>query len=185
MFLFLHRIRQFTEDEEIHFKFLQACAKCKRYKEMEDVIKANEFYDPIRVKEFLINDAQLVEMKPLIILCDLHGYIEELITYLYNNNRQDLIHIYIFKVSPNQTPKVLGTLIDLESDEKYLKQLLFNISSGLSNQCNAEDIVEEFEKRNKMRVLQGWLEARLKEGNQLPAIHNAVAKLYIDMHKDP
>lgn len=94
------------------------------------MVKANEFYDPVKVKDFFINDAELSDLKPLIILCDLHDFVEELITYLFNNNRKDLIHIYIFKVSPKFSPKVLGTLIDLEADEKYLKQLLFNLGGN-------------------------------------------------------
>jgi len=48
-----------------------------------------------------------------------------------------------------------------------------------------EPLIEEFEKRNKLRVLEGWLEARATEGNQIPAIHNALAKIKIDTNQDP
>ncbi|KAF4735862.1 hypothetical protein FOZ62_011624, partial [Perkinsus olseni] len=41
------------------------------------------------------------------------------------------------------------------------------------------------EKRNRLRLLQPWLEARLAEGNQEPSLHNALAKIYIDSNKDP
>jgi clathrin heavy chain len=51
----------------------------------------------------------------------MHDFVEELIQYLHNNNKTELINLYIFKVSPQFSPKVLGTLIDLEADEKYLK----------------------------------------------------------------
>jgi clathrin heavy chain len=56
---------------------------------------------------------------------------------------------------------VLGTLIDLECEENYLKQLLFNLR-GL---CPAEETVVEFEKRNKLRLLEKWLEGIVQMGN--------------------
>jgi clathrin heavy chain len=54
--------------------------------------------------------------------------------------------------------------------------LLYNIR-GL---CPIEPTIEEFEKRNKLRALENWLEARVAEGNQTAAIHNALAKIKID-----
>lgn len=88
-------------------------------------------------------------MKPLIILCDMHDFVEELINYLYSNNKTELIELYIFRVSPKFSPKVLGALIDLECDEKYLKKLLFNLAGN----CPINDMIEEFERRNKIRLL--------------------------------
>jgi clathrin heavy chain len=41
------------------------------------------------------------------------------------------------------------------------------------------------ESRNKLRVIQTWLEDRAREGNQEAAIHTALAKIYIDINKDP
>lgn len=154
IFLFLNQIIQYTEDKDIYFKYIQAAAKCGRTQEIEDVIKGTEFYDPVQIKDFFIKEIQLPDLKPLIILCDMHDFVEELIQYLYNNNKTELINLYIFKVSPKFSPKVLGTLIDLESDEKYLKQLLFNLGGN----CPIAEIVEEFEKRNKLRILEKWLE---------------------------
>lgn len=59
--------------------------------------------------------------RPLIFLCDIHGFVDELTRYLYKNNFNKYIEIYIFKVNTNATPVVLGTLIDLECDETYIK----------------------------------------------------------------
>ena len=91
----------------------------------------------------------------------MNGFVDELTRYLYKNNFNKYIEIYIFKVNANATPAVLGTLIDLECDETYIKQLLYNIR-GL---CPVEQTIEEFEKRNKLRVLESWLDARVVEGN--------------------
>ena len=51
--------------------------------------------------------------------------------------------------------------------------------------CPIEPTIEEFEKRNKLRVLENWLDSRVAEGNQIPEIHNALAKIKIDTSQDP
>ncbi|KAF8817774.1 putative clathrin heavy chain, partial [Cardiosporidium cionae] len=51
--------------------------------------------------------------------------------------------------------------------------------------CPVGSLVEEIEKRNRLRILLPWLEARMNEGNQEPELHNAVAKIYIDTNRDP
>ena len=56
-------------------------------------------YDPVKVKEFL-KDMKLADPKPLIRLCDIHGYIDELTSYLYRNNLIKYIEIFLFKVNP-------------------------------------------------------------------------------------
>ena len=86
----------------------------------------------------------------------------------------------MFKVNQNATPKVLGTLLELDCDEVYIKQLLNSIRI-----CPIAELVDEFEQRGKLRMLQAWLEQRNEERNQEPALHNALAKIYIDINKDP
>lgn len=80
----------------------------------------------MKVKEYLI-EAKLPDPKPLIFLCDIHGFIDELTRYLYQNNFTKFIEIYLFRVNSNATPLVMGTLIDVECDEMYIKKLLYNI----------------------------------------------------------
>jgi clathrin heavy chain len=46
--------------------------------------------------------------------------------------------------------------------------------------------MEEFEKRNKLRLLQPWLEARVREDNNTdPMCHSALAKIYIETNYHP
>jgi clathrin heavy chain len=46
--------------------------------------------------------------------------------------------------------------------------------------------MEEFEKRNKLRLLQQWLEARVREDNSTdPMCHSALAKIYIETNYHP
>lgn len=88
---------------------------------MERVIREkSECYDPVRVKDFL-KQIKLPDPIPLLVLCDQHAFIDELIRYLYKNNFNRFIEIYILKYNPNASATVLGTLIDLECDENYIK----------------------------------------------------------------
>lgn len=50
--------------------------------------------------------------KPLMILCDIHGFTDELTKYLIKNNLHKYIEMYLFKINPSATPVVLGTMID-------------------------------------------------------------------------
>lgn len=52
---------------------------------MERVIRETSVYDPMRVKEFL-KDIRIPDPRPLIYLCDMHGFCEDLTRYLYKNN---------------------------------------------------------------------------------------------------
>jgi clathrin heavy chain len=51
-------------------------------------------------------------------------------------------------VNPNATPKVTGTLLELDCDEIYIKQLLNSIRV-----CPIPELVQEFEERGKLRML--------------------------------
>jgi len=48
-----------------------------------------------------------------------------------------------------------------------------------------EELVEEFERRNKLSILENWLEERVSENIQIPAIHNAMARIKIDTNQNP
>ena len=105
----------------------------------------------------------------------MHGFIDDLTKYLYTTKQMKCIEIFLFKVNSSATPKVLGTLLDLDCEESYIKQLLLSIRV-----CPIPELVDNFEQRNKLRMLTTWLEARYEERVQEPALHNALAKIYID-----
>ena len=64
-------------------------------------------YDAEEVKTFLI-DSKLADARPLIHVCDRHGFVEDLVGYLHSANppMDDYIQVYVEKVSPQNTPKV-------------------------------------------------------------------------------
>lgn len=41
------------------------------------------------------------------------------------------------------------------------------------------------ERRNRLRLLQPWLEAMVSTGNTETATHNAIGKIYVTLNKDP
>lgn len=180
VFYFLGRILDKTQDPEIYYKYIEAAAKCNQLREVENVIRQTEFYDPVKVKDFL-KEIRLTDPKPLIYLCDKHGFVDELTKYLYKNNYQKYINIYVLRVNPSAAPQVLGSLIDVECEENYIRGILAELRAT----CPPEPLIEEFEKRSRLRVLENWLEQRAAEGNATPAIHNALAKIVIDTDKDP
>lgn len=179
MLYYLANVLPHTEDPDIYFKYIEACARLGNYKEVERVIRETTNYDPEKVKEFL-KESKLPDPRPLIYLCDMHGFTDELTRYLYGHKQTKFIEIYLFKVNQNATPKVLGTLLELDCDELYIKQLLNSIRV-----CPIPDLVDEFEERGKLRMLETWLESRRDERIQEPALHNALAKIYIDINKNP
>lgn len=178
LFFLLGNVLPQSEDPELYFKYIEAATKLNNFREVERVIKETDIYDANRVKEFL-KEMKLPDPRPLIYLCDKHNFIPELTQYLYKNRMNKFIEVYIFTVNPNAIPQVLGALIDLDADEVYIKQLLNSIRKN----PDLQELVTAFESRNKLRLLQGFLESRTVDPT--PALHNALAKIYIDINKDP
>lgn len=55
----------------------------------------------------------------------------------------------------------------------------------VKGQFSTDELVEEVEKRNRLKLLLPWLESRVHEGCNEPATHNALAKIYIDSNNNP
>lgn len=91
------------------------------------------------------------------------------------------IEIYVQKVNPARTPQVIGALLDVDCDESVVKNLLMSVRSPIP----IDVLVEEVEKRNRLKLLMPYLESKVKEGNQEQGIFNAVAKIYIDSNNNP
>ena len=70
------------------------------------------------------------------------------------------IELYVQKVNPRNGQR--GALLDADC----------------SDLCAAEQLVEEVEKRNRLKLLQPWLEARVNEGVQEAAVHSADEDLH-------
>ena len=181
IYFFLGPLLEQTKDQKVYHKYLEACIKCNQLIEAEKVIQnCSDYYDAEKVLDLFLS-VKLADPKALVILCDKNGYIKEMIRYLWDNNFNSYIEIYVIKVNQANSGLVLGTLMDLGAEENYIRQLLNTIGSN----CQIDSLVQEFEKRNRERLLETWLEQRANEGNNLPSIHNALAKIAIDFDKNP
>ena len=179
LFYYLGGIVNFSQLPSVHKKYIEAAAKMGQFKEVERVCRDSTVYDPQEVKQFLM-EAKLQDPRPLIHVCDRYDFIGEMTAYLYSSNLQKYIEVYVQKVSPQKTPQVVGKLLDLEANEDFIKNLLNSVQV-----CPIAELVEQVERRNRLRLLHHWLEARIAQGNTEPATHNAIGKIYITLNRDP
>ncbi|XP_014070224.1 clathrin heavy chain 1 isoform X3 [Salmo salar] len=180
LFYFLGSIVNFSQDPEVHFKYIQAACKTGQIKEVERICRESNCYDPERVKNFL-KEAKLTDQLPLIIVCDRFDFVHDLVLYLYRNTLQKYIEIYVQKVNPSRLPVVIGGLLDVDCAEDVIKNLILVVKG----QFSTDELVAEVEKRNRLKLLLPWLEARIHDGCEEPATHNALAKIYIDSNNNP
>ena len=78
-------------------------------------------------------------------------------------------------------PQVVGKLLDVDCNEDFIRNLLNQVRAA----CPVDPLVAEVEQRNRLRLLQPFLEQRIAEGNTEAATHNAIGKLYVRLNKDP
>ncbi len=84
-------------------------------------------------------------------------------------------------MNPSRLPVVIGGLLDVDCAEDQIKQMIMSVRG----QFSVDELVEEVEKRNRMKLLLPWLETRIHEGSNDPGVHNALAKIYIDSNNNP
>ncbi|KAG5239975.1 clathrin heavy chain family protein [Salix suchowensis] len=180
LYFFLGSYLSSSEDPDIHFKYIEAAARTGQIKEVERVTRESNFYDPEKTKNFLM-EAKLPDARPLINVCDRFGFVADLTHYLYSNNMLRYIEGYVQKVNPGNAPLVVGQLLDDECPEDFIKGLIISVRSLLP----VEPLVEECEKRNRLRLLTQFLEHLVSEGSQDVHVHNALGKIIIDSNNNP
>ncbi|CAN1259478.1 Clathrin heavy chain 1 [Linum perenne] len=171
------RIGQLCEKAGLYIRALQyieAAAKTGQIKEVERVTRESNFYDAEKTKNFLM-EAKLPDARPLINVCDRFGFVGDLTHYLYTNNMLRYIEGYVQKVNPGNAPMVVGQLLDDECPEDFIKGLILSVRSLLP----VEPLVDECEKRNRLRLLTQFLEHLVSEGTQDVHVHNALVKAFM------
>ena len=87
--------------------------------------------------------------------------VHDLVLYLYRNNLQKYIEVFVSKVNPKRLPIVVGGLLDVDCAEDVIKQLIM-ITRG---KFDIDELVEEVEKRNRYvtpsRLLRRLIQTRL------------------------
>ncbi|KAF9413871.1 hypothetical protein BGZ94_000588, partial [Podila epigama] len=180
LYHYLGAIVNLSQDAEVIFKYIEAACKTGQIKEVERICRENNFYNPEKVKNFL-KDAKLTDQLPLIIVCDRFDFVHDLVLYLYQNNLSKYIETYVQKVNPSRTPPVIGALLDVGCDESVIKNLLMSVRGDIP----VGELVDQTEKRNRLKLLLPWLETKVNEGSQDPEVYNAIAKIYIDSNNNP
>ncbi|KAJ3329008.1 hypothetical protein HDU76_008837 [Blyttiomyces sp. JEL0837] len=179
LYYYLGSVVNFSQDPEVHFKYIQAACRTGQMKEVERICRESNVYDPERVKTFL-KEAKLTDQLPLIIVCDRFGFVHDLVLFLYQNNLYKYIEIYVQKVNPTRTPEVIGGLLDVDCEESIIKNLLLSVRGNIP----IDNLVAEAEKRNRLKLLLPFLESKVKEGSMETPIFNAIAKIYIDTNNN-
>ncbi|KZO92891.1 clathrin heavy chain [Calocera viscosa TUFC12733] len=180
LYYYLGSIVNLSEDPEIVFKYIQAATRTGQIREVERVCRESNFYNPEKVKNFL-KEAKLTDQLPLIIVCDRFDFVHDLVLYLYQNGQTQAIETYVQRVNSARTPQVIGALLDVDCDENVIKSLLASVPGNFP----IDELVDEVEKRNRLKLIMPWLEARIQAGTQEPAVYNALAKIYIDSNNNP
>lgn len=180
LYYYLGSIVNHSEDPYVHFKYIQSSCLLGQFKEAERVCRDSNIYNAEEVKDYL-KSSKLPDPRPLIHVCDRFDYVDELTEYLYLNSLLQYVEVYVTRVSPQKTPGVVGKLFDLGANEDFIKRILLAVGSA----CPVDEMVEIAETRNRLRLLQPWLEARVATGSTEPGTHNALGKIYITLNKDP
>ncbi|OAJ39008.1 hypothetical protein, variant [Batrachochytrium dendrobatidis JEL423] len=179
LYYYLGAIVNFSQDAEVHFKYIQAACRTGQLKEVERICRESSCYDPEKVKNFL-KEAKLQDQLPLIIVCDRFNFVHDLILFLYQNSMTKYIEIYVQKVNSSRTPEVIGALMDVDCDEIIIKNLLMSVTGAIP----VDKLVEETEKRNRLKITLPWLEGKAQTGSTEPAVYNALGKIYIDTNSN-
>ena len=180
LYYYLSSIVNLTQDPDVVFKYIQAAAKMNQTKEIERVVRDNNVYNGEKVKNFL-KEFKLDDQLPLIIVCDRFNFVHDLILYLYKNQYFKFIEVYVQSVNPTNTPQVVAGLLDVDCDEEIIKGLLMSVLGRVP----IKELVEEVEKRNRLKILLPFLEKTLEGGSNDQEVYNTLAKIYIDSNNSP
>lgn len=179
LFFYLGHIVDMSQDPDVHFKYIEAAVRTGKYSEVERITRESDYYDPEKTKDFL-KEVKLQDPMPFINVCDKYDFVEEMVHYFYNSQSLKFIDLYVKQRNPLKTPTVVGALLDVDASEDFIRNLIMSVGSL----CPIEPLVNEVEKRNRLKLLLQYLEARVNEGSEEPAAHNALAKIYIDINNN-
>eukprot|EP01032_Pedospumella_encystans_P013684 gene13684-15738_t len=179
MFEFLDPIVDASNDPLVHLKYIVAAAHLKRHKEVVRLCKGTPVFDPAAVITCLI-EAKLPDAFLLIHICDLFGYVDEMTTYLFNNNLQYEVEDYLRTCPGPEALKVLGKLMDLKCSDTILSKLI----ALLGHRVSIVEVIHAAESRNALCSVRPWLE-KIAWRSVDPVVHTAMAKIYIMLNDKP
>ncbi|XP_022191703.2 clathrin heavy chain [Nilaparvata lugens] len=180
IFHFLASVIAFNNEEQVHFKYIEAACKTNQFKELERMCRESNFYNGRNVFNYL-KSAKLQDQISIIIVCDRFNFVDELVIYLYQNNLHKYIEVYVQKVNASRLPAVVGSLLDAGCHEEIVKNLI----STVPNLYSTVELIDQVERRNRLKLLLPWLEQQVEKGNGNSYISNSLAKIHIDTNNNP
>lgn len=180
LYYYLGSVVNLSTDPEVHFKYIQAATRTGQIREVERICRESNYYNAEKVKNFL-KEAKLSDQLPLIIVCDRFDFVHDLVLYLYQNMLVNFIEVYVQRVNSSRTPQVIGGLLDVDCDEGVIKNLLASVTGPIP----VDELVEEVEKRNRLKLIMPWITSRIEAGSEDQALYNAMAKISIDSNNNP
>ena len=112
-----------SSDPDVYLKYIQAAVEVGNLQEAQRVIELNYVYNPVEVLLYL-GQKEIADPNPFIALCDLHGYIDELVSYLFRHQLWRHVTVYATQVAPEQRPAVVSTLEHLGCQPDFITALL-------------------------------------------------------------
>lgn len=77
--------------------------------------------------------------------------------------------------------QVVGALLDCEAPDEFINNLILSVRSLLP----VDTLVDQVEKRNRLKLLTPFLEHLIREGSTDPHVHDALGKIIIDTNNNP
>lgn len=180
LFFYLKAIVDFSTDPDVHFKFIEAACVLEQFGEAERVTRESTVYDPERVKKFLM-ETRPRDPRPLINVCDRFGFVDEMVKYMVKNRQLKFVEGYVQRVNPTQCPVAVGALLDADQSDEFIEKLIMSVK----NTVPVEELVEEVEKRGRLKMLLAFLESRVSDGSTDVGVHSGIAKVYVESNVNP
>ncbi|KAI9626344.1 hypothetical protein H4Q26_017907 [Puccinia striiformis f. sp. tritici PST-130] len=180
LYYYLGSIVKLSTDPEVHFKYMQAAARTGQISKAERICRESNYYSPEKGKNFF-KEAKLTDRLPLIIVCDRFDFVHDLVLFLYQNGLGNFIEVYVQKVNSQRAPQVIRGPLDVDADEAMIKNLLASVTGPIP----VDELVEEVEERNRLKLILPWLEARIAMGITDVGLYNVRAKILIDRNQNP
>jgi len=173
-----------SQDPAVVFKFVEAAVATGQFQDLERVCREHKYYDAKEVKEFLIS-RQIKNPLPLIHVCNQNGFIEELAQYLFQNQFEKHLVIYVQRLNSDACPQVLGTLLDMNAPEEFIRNLVQGVRAPNGSTDFVQRLVAEVEKRNRLKLIRPWIEERIRDGSNDVHLHTGLAKIVVDLNLGP
>jgi clathrin heavy chain len=178
LYYYLGAVVPYSRDPEIHFRYIEASAEVGQIVEVERMTRESPCYDAVRTKNYLKEKA-LDDLWPLINVCDKNDFIDELVKFLLDSKNPSFIEQYVQRRNPLKTPQVIVALLEYDASESMIKGVL----DAAGSMCPIDELVEQVEARGRLKMLRSFLEARAAEKRTDSALHNALAKIYIEINE--